>query len=327
MKGVCCILDSEEKYALLLTECLNASRLLPFTLRTYSDLEAYVSCSEENSIELLIVEEALLSQIDRDKIGCIIVLSESGGTDGAEDIPCVHKYQAVDKLVREIAAIYGDMGQERSVVREKSQVCLIGVYSPNGNCYKTTFCLALAYIMGRSRKVLYINLEEFSALGEQLQEGQYNLSDALYFYHIGERSVKLLSAINEGNEFDYISPVSAAEDLVYFTEDVLLGLIDRLVQLGGYEAVIMDVGSLVKRPWQLLGQLDYIYAPASRNRHEERRLMEFKKYLHNMGNDRLADNIREIYLPYDESIAREGKLVFSKALGGSFGKAVWELEV
>ena len=327
MKGICCIVDADESYALHLTECLNSVGLLPFSIRTYSDIAAFRGDSEELAVELLIIAEELVAETDLSVTERVIVLSESCARETEEGFPCVMKYQAVDKVIREIAALYEDMSQESLVLREEKEVSFIGVYSPNGSCYKTTFCLMLAYILGRRQKVLYVNLEEFSALGEVLQEGQYNLSDALYYYHIGERSVKLMSVINEGNEFDYISPVSAAEDLAYFTVEVLLGLIDRLVQLGGYETVIFDMGSFIKQPWRLLAQMDRIYTPKPRSRHEERRLMEFKKYMHNTGQGSQADNMIETSLPYDETINREGRLNFLKAVNGGLGRVVQELGI
>ncbi len=326
MEGLCCILDSEEAYALRLTECLNSEGRFRFQIRTFSDAETFMSCVRECDIRLLIVGELLLDTINPTVAECIICLSE-GNTGDNTEYPMVMKYQAGDKVVREIMALYEEQKPEDNHIRTTAEAKLIGVYSPNGNCYKTSFCVALAHELGQQCKVLYINLEEFSGLSQLLTEGKYSLSDALYYYRIGEQGIRLLSVITEGNSFDYVWPASSAEDLAELTEDELLSLTERIVRLGGYEQVIIDMGGYIKRPWSFMESLDCVYTPAPRAVHEERRLMEFKKYLYNRGYEHIVDKLIEVKLPYDESISMEARLSPSKLVAGGFGRVVKGLGV
>ena len=320
MEELCCILDSEEAFALRLTECLSAADCFRFQIRTFSDAETFKDCVGAGGISLLIVDESLVSIIDSTMAECIICLSEGDGGEAAE-YPVIRKYQAGDKLVREIMALYEEQKPEDNI-RTEAAAKLIGVYSPNGNCYKTTFCVAYAYELGQRYKVLYVNLEEFSGLSQLLTEGKYNLSDALYYYRIGERGIRLLSVITEGNTFDYVWPVSSAEDLAELTEEELLSLINRLVKLGGYEYVVIDIGAYIKRPWTVMDRLDCVYTPAPRTVHEERRLMEFKAYLHSRGCGHIVDRLIELKLPYDEGLTTDVRLSPSKLIAGSFGRVV-----
>lgn len=330
MERLCCILDGDECYAVRLSACFNGRRVLPFPFRAFSDAEAYLRCAKENEVELLLVAEDMYPAVGSGTARLVVrlcgqsVLPEN--ESGAVDIP---KYQASDNIIRDVVSLYGDMRPDILPVDKAAGAKLVCVYSPNGGVGKTTLCMALAHEKGQNRKVLYINLEEFSADSDALPERNGSLSDALFYYHTGNGCGvgKLMSVINRGNGFDYIPPAVCAEDLAHFSTEIIMGMLDRLSAAGGYELIIIDVGGVIKEVWRLLEQADIILTPRPDSPHRERRQMEFEKYLHQTGRSEVADRIVQVDIPRDDSIFRDGSISYARLSGSVYGRLVSSLDI
>lgn len=330
MERLCCILDGDERYAVRLSACFNGRRVLPFPVRAFSDTEAYLRCAEENEVELLLVAEDMYPAVESGTAGLVVCLcgqsvlpeNESGAVN-------IFKYQAGDNIIRDVVSLYGDMRPDSAAVYKDIPARIVCVYSPNGYTGKTTLCMALAHEKGQNRKVLYINLEEFSADSENLPERNGSLSDALFYYHTGNGcgGGKLMSVINRGNGFDYIPPAVCAEDLAHFSTEIIIGMLDRLSHAGGYELVIIDAGGMIKEVWRLLELADVVLVPKPDSPHRERRQMEFEKYLHQTGRSEVADRIIQVDIPRDDSIFRDGSISYARLSGSAYGRMVNSLDI
>ena len=325
MGKLCCILDSDENFAVRICACFNKRHVLPLTVQAFSDMEAYISCAQNNEVELLIVDESLYEEARRVPAGQIVRLCEQPMLMEGEADACVVKFQASDGIIRDVLGVYTGKLIPAPCSRTSDKSEVVCVYSPNGYCSKTTLSLALAHIKGRDRKVLYINLEEFSALGTAAG----NLSDILYYYHIDSKlyGARMLSLIKNGNGFDYIPPAACAKDIGDADADTVMGLVDELVAGGGYELVIIDVGSLVGEPWKLFEYADRVLIPSPDSPHRQKRLKEFEKFMYTSGYEGVMEKVRMVDIVRDDSLFRDGSINYACLAGSAYAKAVGGIDI
>lgn len=325
MGKICCILDSDESFAVRICACFNKKHVLPFSVQAFSDMDAYMSCAQNNEVELLIVDESLYEEARHVPAGQIIRLCEQPMLMEGEADACIVKFQASDSIIRDVLGVYTGRLMPAACAKTADKAEIVCIYSPNGYCGKTTLSLALAHIKGRERKVLYINLEEFSALGTAAG----NLSDVLYYYHVNSKMCggKIMSLISTGNGFDYIPPAACAKDILDTDAETIIGLTEAVILSGGYEMVIIDVGSLVKEPWKLLEYSDKILIPSPDSPHRQRRVKEFEKFMYTSGYGDTMEKVCMVDIVGDDSVFRDGSINYACLAGSVYAKAVGSIDV
>lgn len=330
MEKLCCVLDTEENYAVRMATNFNTKKVFPYNMRAFSEMESYLECAKENEVVLLLVADNAYKELLNTSAGMIIRLSDQSQSLESDDgMLRVGKYQAIDSIIRDVISLYESEGNLDGVLRGATKSKMICVYSPNGNCGKTTLALLLAHEKGKKHRVLYINLEEFSGLGEMLPERKGNLSDALFYYHtgIGNGMGKYLTVICQGDGFDYLPPTLCATDIPYLSSQMISDFVEQITSLGNYEYIIVDVGNLVKEPWKLLAKAEVVLMPLPDSPHREKRHMDFEKFLHFSGMEQLLSRLVTVSIVRDESLAKGGKIDFLRLSNSEYGRAVSQLEL
>lgn len=327
MEKVCCILDSDEKFAIRMCTCINRKHVFPFIVQAFSKLEEYISCAMTNQVELLLVDESMYDDVKDISAGQIIRLCEQPMLMEGDDEPCVAKFQASDNIIRDVLYLYNGSIASGGRVMDGSSVKTVCVYSPCGCCKKTTLALAFAHIKGQKKRTLYLNLEEFSALG--MPADSATLSDALYYYKTMEVAgeSRLLSVVGRMDAFDYVAPAVCAKDLAGTDTDTFIGLIDKLARLGEYELVVVDMGSLIKEPWVLLCHADMILSPAPDSEYKKKRQEEFEKYMYMSGYESVIEKLIQVDSTHDGEMYRDGQVNFSHIQGSRLAKAVTDIDI
>ena len=327
MDKICCILDMDEKYAVRVGACFNNRHVFPFMMRAFSSVDEYISCAMVNEVVLLLVDDAMYDAVKGVPAGQIIRLCEQPMLFEGSAEPVVAKFQAGDNIIRDVLCLY--KGQISAACRTKNRqgVKVVCIYSPNGFCGKTTLAMVLSHIKGQDRRTLYLNLEEFSALS--LTESAGTLSDALYYYRTGGemRAAKLLSVISHGNGFDYIAPAVCDRDIPDMDSDMLIEFIEELSREGGYELIIVDMGSLIREPWKLLENADIILYPAPDGEHRIRRQKEFEKYMYLAGYESVMERCRSVDIVWDNSIYADGRLNYDYISTSRYAKVVMDIDI
>lgn len=307
--------------------CINRKHVFPFIVQAFSKIDEFMSCSVANQVELLLVDESMYDDVKNTPAGQIIRLCEQpmlmeGGKDA-----CVAKFQASDSIIRDVLYLYSGQIASECRGRDMERAKIVCVYSPNGCCGKTTLAMALAHLKGKDKRTLYISFEEFSAMDVPPDCG--TLSDALYYYQTMGASggAKLLSVIGNEWDFDYIPPTLCAKDIARMDADILMGFIDKLADIGEYELVVVDMGSLIKEPWVLLNQADIILSPEPGFEHQKRKQEEFEKYMYMSGYESTMEKLIKVELAHDGELYRDGKLNFPYIKGSSLAKAVMDIDV
>lgn len=306
-KSVCVIYDVDEKYAYKLMNVMNKKKKIPFKTLVFTFEEPLLEYLKENTLDILIIsEDALTDNIRRQKIDNILVLREDMEVtnilkDGKEDnILGIFKYQSSENIVREVmnycAKPYIDLSTRADI---------IGVYSPINNAYKTAFSLALANAYGEKSSVLYINLEEFSGLGDILTEGNKgNLSDAVYYYKISKDSFlnQLEWVVSSAGKINYIPPVKCAEDVTYISTQEWIEVFTYIANFSAYDVVVLDISNAIKEQWKLMQICKRVLMPVKEDYISKKKVNSFETYLLEIGKESLCESIEKINVPYDSSI-------------------------
>lgn len=325
IKKIMAVYDVDSRYADRFAEFANQREQVPFRVVAFTSLEKLREFSEREEIAILLVGDSVTQE---ELIGIraaqIVRLSETGLAKEGEAV--VYKYQASDSLLREVMSWY--QPQEilplMTVTGRRSQI--VGVYSPIGRCGKTSFALTLGQVLARDEKVLYLTLEEFSALSA-LTATVYTsgLSDLLYYYIQREYSpVRLGSVTYNWGGLDYIPPLTNAEDKNGISQEVFTGLIRRIAADGAYETLLLDIGMFCGGAEELLSVCDLVYVPVKEDVVSAAKLEEWKEYLKRSGRSVIWEKLRFLKLPGPgQALVRENYL--EQLLWGELGDFVREL--
>lgn len=299
---VCCILDKDENYATKLTEYINDRHLLPYQVMAFTSADALHKCCEKHSIEMLIVSEDInLESLENSKIKKVVTLSGSQYTEKEECT--VYRYQQADQVVKNVLCFME--GYSYKYNTQKAKCCLSAVYSPATKCCKTTLSLGLALWAGKTGRSLYINFEQFAGLNMILPDNAKGLSEALYMYKTGGSNSlsKIIACTSQTHGFDYLYPATCAEDISEVDSAELMGFVRLIAESGLYQNIIIDVGNIFNKPWDLMDICSQVIIPEPQDYMGKSKLAEMEKYLLATGRSGDIDNIIKVNIPVEENQA------------------------
>ncbi len=300
MKNVLAICDREKEYAHRLMEYISRKNSLLLKAVAFSNEESLCEFAEENEIEVLLIEEGMLSEkVMNIKTEKIILLREEQDkkTEYAES---VYKYTSADRLVKEVVSLYD---AENSIKNEKSdwrsRKKIIGVYTPVGGTRKTSFALTLGQVMAKESAVLYMNLEGFSGLSEILENNwDKGLSELLYY--AGQKSLAPASKLGEvtvtRQNLDIVPPAESPDDIHSIKGKEWVRLFDNIMSLSDYQILIIDLGDEVDGLEEIFSICSRIYVPVRDDKLSEAKFSEFMKYIKmNLIDD---NKIKQLRIPF-----------------------------
>ena len=290
--------DAEISYAERLGEQISKREDLSVKVYVCSSFEHALQLSSEREIHMLVIDETY-SYEERNQLRAtqsFVLVREHGSALGEREHP-IYKYQCADGIIREIFEVYVEKTNEnimRNLRKERPK--LIAVYSPVHRVGKTTFAIALGKEMAKKRRVLYLNLEEFSGFTEE--EG-YNLGDILYYMKQGNGtlSMKVQTSVRQMEELCYIPPVPLVTDLREVTSLEWELLLEELLQNSTYERIILDLGESVQGLYSILKLCDRIYMPSLREDAAERKIHQYVQSLERMQLTKLESITHRFVMP------------------------------
>lgn len=315
MAKIFAICDLDSHYVKNLMQYINSRQNIPLKLQAFTSPELLKEFAGQNSIELLLISaEAMDEEIAGLPVGKIVVLTEDGAVD-LKGFPAVNRYQASGSLVQEVMQYYGTGNLAVAYAAAKlASTRLIGIYSPVKRCGKTSFAMALGEAYARNRKVLYVNLEDFSGFRGLFQkEYRMDISDLLYFYR--EEKQGMLNRIEEVAEhfhsMYYLPPAMCPADLRSVQPEEWREWFLLLLQ-SSYEVVIVEPGDCINGLEEILALCNKIYMPVKEDKISLAKLEEFDHYLLLAGWESLADRIRRQVMPEPGEAQDAGLLEYSQ---------------
>lgn len=326
MGRIMAVYDVDPFYANKFAEFANEREKTPFTAIAFTSLARLKSFTEKQEVELLLIgDEVSAEELEMIPAGQVIRLSETGIVvpDGT---PSVYKYQASDRVLREVMACY-QVNETLEVMTLTGTMCRIqGVYSPAGRCGKTGFIMTLGQVLAKTEKVLLLSLENFSVFSK-LTGSEYTgtLSDLLYYFRMNEYSrLRLGSVTYRLNDLDYVPPVAYSEDLKDVTGEELARLIQMIAKDGGYEVILLDLGYFGKGAEALLELCSVIYTPVPGDAVSAAKADAWKDYLEVSGRSQLLEKTEFLELP-KLRIPVSAERYLEELLWGEMGDFVREL--
>lgn len=296
---ICSIWSEDEEYAIRLADYINGKKLLPFNVMVFTDEQAFFDSEKIYDMRLLIID----GEVGWEKEpNCETIVRLAEETDDNS----VNRYQPADRLAKEIISFMS--GYTVRTSKEEKGVSINCIYSPATKCFKTTLALGLGLWAAKKERCLFINLEEFAGLEDNIFKTAGGLSQALYYYKsMGERgSGKILSCAEQIYGMDYFSPVNCPEDISELTDKELVSFIDIIANSGLYQSIWIDVGNSCSMPWGVMENADRIIIPKPLDFVGRKKLNQFENYLVASGRTELISKVEKVDMPYDETVAGYG---------------------
>ena len=294
------ICDREIRYANGLGENIAEREDLAVKVYVCSSFEHVLELEQAKKIHIFIVDEEI-TYAQRTQIGAnqVFVLARGKVADLGEEEWAIGKYQCADEIIRQVFEFYVDRTKEnvmRCMYKERAR--LVAVYSPIHRVGKTTFALTLGRECAKSKKVLYLNLEEYAGM-EVSQDTNMNLGDLLYYLRQGNGNlgIRLQAAVKEQEGLDVVTPIPVVLDLKEVTQEEWEALITDLLENSLYEMVVLDVGESVQGLFPLLELCDRVYMPVLEDENSRRKLKQYQDNVEQLKLEKLKRITYQFVMP------------------------------
>lgn len=257
------ICDRDEKYALSLSTSVEEVMNSAYEVVIFTSGEAFVRYSQEKEVDVLIITESSFDSTIIDGFeGTLMILRENQNfvQDGAI---LIDRFQSRDNLSKSVKMNVPDYLEEISGKRMKTYHWkVIGIYSPVRRCLQTSFALALGQGLGREKKVLYMNFENFSGFSGWFQrEFETDILDLLYFFNCDPEKLKsrIPKTIHKLGNLDVMPPPSAYYDTYERSGEKWIKFFEAIEDATDYEYLILDITDAMQGVLQILEYCDRIY--------------------------------------------------------------------
>lgn len=324
------IYDEDEEYVSAFSEYINQLSEAAFSVAAFTNLEAMLQYVKEVDISAILLPEKLLCAEIISLNVEIYLLTDKSIKGNMYDFETIGKYQAGDSIVREISTYYAEKKKISNLSAVKNKDMLVyGVYSPVHRCGTTTFAITMAQQLGLKKKVLYINLEEFSGLKEIfLSEYISDMSDLMYFYlqNSDNMEFKFKASVYSYHNMDYIPPMSYSVDIRNIDVEIWCNFIKDIMTWSNYDVLILDIGSMISNVVKIFSICNKVFVPYLNDKISCFKMKEFRAFL-NSQNDIDEELIKEIN--NDNQITNpDGDYDISAICFGKYGnfvkKIIWD---
>lgn len=298
MKKITVAMYDEEGYTARLAEYFTHHQCDILDVRLFTNEESLQKYFDAHSADLLLVDENVLDMLPNlsDKVHKQILLSDGQRVkeSGAETV--LFKYQSAECVLQEVLSMIADDDKIYVPTRKKqmSRTRFVGVYAPFGGAGVSTLALRIAKSYGEAEKCLYVNMELFDGIGNELglKAGdswrnvyQGGMSDLIFFLRQNKDKLglKLESLIRHGERLDYIAAVEDYRDLYQMTVENLHRFLRVLAEEMQYSYIVFDIGFFSEMTMELLKCLDVFYMPQPKSDCQRKKQQSFENLLRREG--------------------------------------------
>lgn len=333
-KIVAAFCDTDEAYRERFAAYLMQHRAKQITLQVFSEPELLVSYLQKNEADVIIAgmgcEELTEADLGTD---CAIVklvgkhqlIQEEIVYDerAKRKVIPVFKYQPMDRILHEIQIVTG-IGNEVSDGVLASDLEIIGVISPAGHDMQIPFSLLLAANLSGKKKMLYLNLMQFSGLVRNFHlAGEGNMGDLISRLRKKKLTKEVFLRMTYENEyFSYILPFQNPEQMSEFLLGDFLELLDLIRKQNLYQGVVIDFGTGVGSLADMLEQCHSIYCLTKKGAFYEGQTEDFLQYLQGKGKTRMVDQLHMQEIPFSTKGLKYTSNPIEQLLWSEFGDHV-----
>lgn len=290
--GIVAVWDQDREYAAKLTEylCCHIGPVVQAVM--YSDPDILKRAADSHQVAVALVGRPVADSSWLQGTAVLTLTEERSGMPAQ-----VYKYQPACEILRALtefragAAMSGFSICRPAVIR--------AVYSPLGGCLKTSLGLVMGSLLSEKEKCLFLSLDTHSGFCT-LFGRQYptDLSDLLAAERQGGNlQEKVSQALQLFGNLCYIPPVVWPEDIRQTDPEQWKALLCALAQDGGFDEIILDVGTGLAGPEEVLSCCDRIYRPEKEDVVSRAKIAEYEDYLRYSGRESILERTRRIFLP------------------------------
>ncbi|MBO5473234.1 MAG: hypothetical protein J6A08_05545 [Lachnospiraceae bacterium] len=317
------VCDTEEAYAYRLAEYVLEKGKLPYAFHLFTEVEKLQDLMEREEIAILLIAESALKLIKeefvRQKVLQLFVLQENEKSD-REDLCYISKYQSPDHILERIFISVEDLADW---TEHQSTTCweakLIGMYSPIKRCLQTSFALTLGQMLARKHKVLYLNFEYYSGLGQMLsREFSADMMDVMYYFQCAKEklAMRLPAVVQNINGLDYIPPIQSPLGLREIDGGQWAQLCADIAEIGQYEYIILDLDDCINGIFDLLKQCYRIYTITKEDRFAEAKLRQYEQMLQLYEMEEVAEKTVKCRFPVFQKLPSDLEMMTHGELAG-----------
>lgn len=317
------ICDTEEAYAVRLTEYMLEKVRLPYTLHLFTKVEELQKFAEQKEIEILLIAENTLKMLKeeyiRQQVAKVFILQENDVAQQDKQ-NCISKFQSPEKIVELLVESIADLSDwEHKVVAEDTGVKLIGIYSPVKRCLQTSFALTMGQILAKEYKTLYFNFENYSGFGQMLKrEFSMDMTDLMYYFRSSRDKLfmRLPSIIQNINGLDYVPPMQYRAEPREITGRQWLELCRSIAGIGQYEYIILDLDDSMEGLFDLLRNCYKIYTITKDDSFATAKLNQYEQILKFNELEEIADRTVKCRFPVFKELPTDMDLMTHGELAG-----------
>ena len=296
------ICDYELGYANALAENILEREELGVKVYIFSSTEKIMHFLENNKIHILVMDESFYEEsVPYPQAEVYFTLVQKNGDFTEERIKQIYKYQNSNKIIQDIFETYVARTNETVLKgHTHNQTRLEAVYSPVRGIGKTKFAIAWGKELARNHKVLYLNMEEYPGFEMNgPDETKMNLGDLLYFMKqkTGDFGLRVQAAVQKIGNMDYVPPIYLASDVKEVSEDEWIEFLEKVIAIGLYEHIILDLGECVQGLFSILMSCDCIYTPTAEGESERQKIFRYEQCLERMGLEKILRITQQFVLP------------------------------
>lgn len=271
---------------------------------------------EKRKIPLLFLSEEALS----------FVAEESGfGESERTPTACIFKYQPMENILHEMRALAAGGGDAyEAECKRLPGLEVIGVYSPVKHEMQMPFSIIFANAIADQRKVLYINLMEYSGFPELFgRKAECDLGDIVTRIRKNRLLPEIfMRSVYEMGKVSYIPPFANPENLTEFGWEDYKGILKFLEEKTDFETAVIDFGQGVKQFAEMLGACSSVYCPVKNGYFYECCRAQFINYIKTASGELSEEKIHLFELPFLAKGIHGGSNVFEQLMWSEFGDYV-----
>ncbi|MBO6149485.1 MAG: hypothetical protein J6O55_09110 [Lachnospiraceae bacterium] len=304
-KNTLAVFDCDREYVMRLMDFLCGSNVLPLEIQAFTDKNKLKDFIRKNRVDIVLIsEEALDEEIESIVTGETMVLTENDLAEDNRGHKAICKYQSSENIMREVMCYYAEKPVATINMSLNSKTEFIAVYSPIRRCFRTSFALALGEILAEKKKVLYVNLEEYSGFHQLLQRNfMLDISDLIFY--IGQKKhnfpCKLGGMVQSLGGMDFIPPVVSPEDLKSVDKGKWINFFSELATCD-YEIVILDLGESISAFLDILSECRTIYTPIREDSVSQAKLEQYEAMLHILECAGVLERTKKLHIPFFREI-------------------------
>lgn len=261
IRQVVAVCDEDVEYSKAFVSYMLKKKMTGFDYVGFSKPDQILEFSNNNQIAFLIISRTLFNE-KLERLNCpTLFLSEENSNLIKNS---VYKYQNINIILKKIST---DFDLELIKTKQKESILsvtkLIGVFSPIARCGKSLFSITMAGILANTQNILYINMESICGFDwAYAKENEADISDLIYELRQNRLDKNFLEqSIKSNSLFDYIPVAECADDLKQISYQDFIKLLDMILSLGKYKAIVIEFTELFDEYISFIGNIDKVYMP------------------------------------------------------------------